>query len=90
MHSIKIFIDDAPRLTLVSASMSNNFERFVQEVERYCERTGWKESTFGQYACNNARFMQKLRDGRGVSTLTIERARQYMVDNPPPRKRKSA
>lgn len=56
----------------------------IEEAERYCAAAGIKLSSLGLYAVDNSRFFANLKAGRSCLVSTLDRVRQYMVDNPRP------
>jgi hypothetical protein len=55
-------------------------ELLVREIEDFCQTAGIAESTFGRRAINDGKFVGRLRDGKGVTTTTVERVRRYISD----------
>ena len=53
--------------------------RLVEEIEDFCQRFGIAESTFGNRAVNDGKFIGRLRNGGRVTTATIDKARAYMA-----------
>jgi hypothetical protein len=53
------------------------------DITAYCGAVGIAPTTFGQRAVGDTRFVERLREGR-ASVRQVDRARQYMADNPPP------
>lgn len=53
----------------------------LQEITDYCRKSGVAESTFGRLAVNDGKFVNRLRDGGRITTLTLERVRAYMADS---------
>lgn len=51
--------------------------------EEYISVAGIAESTFGQKAMRERRFVQQLRDGRHVRPHIRERLLNWMASNPP-------
>ena len=54
-------------------------QEIVAEIERFCRRFGIAESTFGNRAINDGKFVGRLRNGRRVTTATVEKVRAYMA-----------
>jgi hypothetical protein len=55
----------------------------LAEIDAYTKRRGIAESTFGRLAVDDGKFVGRLRTGKGVTVRILERARQYMAENPP-------
>lgn len=69
--------------------MTTESERLIRDIAKYLDRTGWKESTFGQRVNGDRGLVSRIRQGK-VMMGTLEKARTFMIDNPAPKKRKSA
>src|SRR5262249_54216821 len=50
----------------------------VKEIETFCRQAGLAETTFGRQAVNDGKLMRRLREGKGITLKTMERARSYM------------
>lgn len=55
--------------------------KLVGEIERYCSLNGIAESTFGRQVVNDGKFVGRLREGKGVTTSTVEKVRTYIANN---------
>jgi SAM-dependent methyltransferase len=53
----------------------------LQEVSDFCRRTRMAETTFGRRAVNDGKFVNRLRYGGRVTTVTVERVRAFIADN---------
>ncbi|MDE0172586.1 MAG: hypothetical protein OYH76_21795 [Defluviicoccus sp.] len=53
----------------------------VDEIESYCREAGIAESTFGRIVVNDGKFVGRLRDGKNVTTATVERVRRFLHEN---------
>ena len=53
-------------------------EALVKEIEAFCRQAGLAETTFGRQAVNDGKLMRRLREGKGITLKTMERARAYM------------
>jgi hypothetical protein len=53
----------------------------IDEIEVFCRRYGIAESTFGNRAVNDGKFVGRLRNGGRVTTNTMEKARAYMASH---------
>ena len=63
----------------------------IADIERYCRDHEIAESTFGRLAVNDGKFVGRLRAGRGVTTRTIERVRDFLENGrPAPARRNKA
>ena len=56
----------------------------VKEITDYCRRAGLAESTFGKLAVNDGKFMNRLREGGRITTVTLDRIQNFIAANPPP------
>ncbi|HEX9843745.1 MAG TPA: hypothetical protein VGC20_13385 [bacterium] len=54
-------------------------QQIITEIEAFCSRHGIAESTFGYRAANDGKFVRRLRNGRRVTTATLERVRDYIA-----------
>lgn len=59
-------------------------ETLIKEIIAYCEAKGITPGTFGSYALNDGKFFGRITDSGECLPRTMERARAYMRDNPPP------
>ena len=50
----------------------------VKEIEAFCRQVGLSETTFGLRAANDGKLMNRLREGKSVTSKTMVRARAYM------------
>ncbi len=53
-------------------------DALVKEIEAFCRQAGLAETTFGRQAVNDGKLMRRLREGKGITLKTMERARAYM------------
>lgn len=53
----------------------------VDEIESYCREAGIAESTFGRIVVNDGKFVGRLREGKNVTTATVERVRRFLDEN---------
>ncbi|HXZ68963.1 MAG TPA: hypothetical protein VEH07_10270 [Alphaproteobacteria bacterium] len=53
----------------------------VKEIEAFCRQAGLAETTFGRQAVNDGKLMRRLREGKGITLKTMERARAYMQNH---------
>lgn len=52
------------------------------EIVRYLERTGMKETSFGRKVVQDSRLLSDMRRGRTLRPRTVERIRQFIADHP--------
>ncbi|TAK48570.1 MAG: hypothetical protein EPO23_08085 [Xanthobacteraceae bacterium] len=57
-------------------------EPLLGEIVDYCRRTGIAESTFGRRAVNDGKLVQRLREGRRITTDTLERIHGFLTEQP--------
>ncbi|HIC82211.1 MAG TPA: hypothetical protein EYP07_14810 [Kiloniellaceae bacterium] len=63
----------------------NDFiEAFAERISAYCQVRQWSPTRFGQAAVNDGHFVRRLR-ARSLTLGTIQRAEDFMQDNPPER-----
>ncbi|OGA31597.1 MAG: hypothetical protein A3G80_10155 [Betaproteobacteria bacterium RIFCSPLOWO2_12_FULL_62_13b] len=55
----------------------------LQEITHYCRSVGLAESTFGKLAVNDGKFVNRLRDGGRITTVTLDRIKGFIACNPP-------
>ena len=53
----------------------------VDEIEAYCRDAGIAETTFGRIVVNDGKFVGRLREGKGVTTATVDRVRRFLAEN---------
>jgi len=53
-------------------------DALLREIVEYCRNAGVAESTFGRFAVNDGKFVNRLRDGGRITTATAERVRSYI------------
>ena len=70
--------------------MEKEIARFLKQADAYIAKTGIAESSFGLYAVNDGKFMMLLKSGKRCWPEKLERARKYMTENPPQKKKKVA
>lgn len=51
----------------------------LADIARYIAERGIAESTFGRLAVNDGKFVERLRQGGGVTVKTVERVRKFLV-----------
>ena len=56
-------------------------DELVDEIEAYCRDAGIAETTFGRIVVNDGKFVGRLRDGKGVTTATVDRVRRFLAEN---------
>lgn len=55
-------------------------DQLLLEVEDFLKRSGMAPGTFGTYALDDGRFVNRLRAGGDVRTQTLERVREFIRD----------
>lgn len=58
-------------------------ERLLGAIERYLRVSGMSAAKFGKDAMGDPLFVYELRAGREPRSRTIQRAAEWMRDNPP-------
>ena len=53
----------------------------IARIESFCRGAEIAESTFGRRAVNDGKFVGRLRDGKRVTTATIQRVEKFLDDN---------
>ena len=59
-------------------------ETLLREIVEYCRKAGVAESTFGRFAVNDGKFVNRLRDGGRITTATAERVRHFISNDARP------
>jgi len=54
-------------------------ESLLRDIADYCRKNGVAETTFGRLAVNDGKFVSRLRDGRRITTATLERVRAFIA-----------
>jgi hypothetical protein len=54
-------------------------QALLGDIAEYCKRNGLAESTFGRLAVNDGKFVNRLRDGGRITTMTYERVRAFIA-----------
>jgi hypothetical protein len=54
-------------------------DEVLQEISDFCRANGIAESTFGRLAVNDGKLAARLREGRSLTTSTVDRLRQFMA-----------
>lgn len=55
----------------------------IEDIEAHCTERGISETTFGNLAMKDSRFVGELRNGREMRRATITRVREYIAENTP-------
>lgn len=55
--------------------------QIIAEIETFCSTHGMAESTFGFRAANDGKFVSRLRNGRRVTTATLEKVKGYITEH---------
>jgi len=50
----------------------------LQDIQAFVRATGIAETTFGRLAANDGKLVARLRDGKGITTRTVEKIRAYL------------
>ncbi len=53
-------------------------QTLIDEIEKFCRTRTIAETTFGRMAVNDGKFVGRLRSGKGVTTRTLKRVRDFM------------
>lgn len=53
-------------------------------ISDYCSRSGMSEATFGTYAVDDARLVDRLRGGKTITLKTRRAILAYIAANPAP------
>ena len=61
--------------------MSTVQETLLEEIVAFCKASNMAATTFGREAVNDGKFVGRLRQGKRVTTATVERVRQFIADN---------
>ncbi|RPH67621.1 MAG: hypothetical protein EHM83_00995, partial [Burkholderiales bacterium] len=59
-------------------------DTLLREIVEYCRKAGVAESTFGRFAVNDGKFVNRLRDGGRITTATAERVRSFISSDARP------
>ncbi len=57
----------------------DDHQTLIDQIEQYCRAHTIAESTFGRMAVNDGKFVGRLRSGKGVTTRTLQRVREFMA-----------
>ncbi len=72
------------------ARRTGDNDALLQDIAAYCRVAGMAESTFGRRAVNDGKFVTRLRFGGRVTTVTVDRVRDFMKSPPVARGRVAA
>ena len=53
------------------------------EIDAFLRNVGMAETTFGRKAANDGKLVARLRGGKGITTNTVEKIRDFIVTNGP-------
>ena len=53
-------------------------DNLIGEIIDYCRKAGLAESTFGRIVVNDGKFVNRLRDGGRITTMTLDRVRSFL------------
>ena len=59
-------------------------DEFLHAIDDYCRRQGIAASTFGLRAVNDGKFVDRLRQGKRVTTDTLDRVRRFIESGAEP------
>jgi SAM-dependent methyltransferase len=62
-------------------------EPLLAEIADFCRRAGMAESTFGRLAVNDGKLVSRLREGKRITTDTLDRIRAVLAGGPPGERR---
>jgi predicted AAA+ superfamily ATPase len=51
------------------------------EIDSFLRKTGMAESTFGRKVANDGKLVARLRNGKGITTKTLEKIRDFIITN---------
>ena len=54
-------------------------QTLIDKIEEFCRARTIAETTFGRLAVNDGKFVGRLRAGKGVTTRTLKRVRDFMA-----------
>jgi SAM-dependent methyltransferase len=54
------------------------YEPLLAAIADYCRHAGMAESTFGRHAVNDGKLVQRLREGRRITTDTLDRIQAFL------------
>jgi len=55
----------------------------LQEIDAFLGDTGMAETTFGRQVANDGKLVTRLRGGKGITTNTVEKVRNFITANGP-------
>jgi len=50
----------------------------LREIDAFVRRAGMAPTTFGRLAANDGKLVARLRNGKGITTRTVEKVQAYM------------
>jgi hypothetical protein len=53
-------------------------QKLLQEIKTFCKERPLSHSTFGVYAVNNSRLVERLETGGSINLRQVERIRAYI------------
>src|ERR1043166_2292704 len=68
------------------------YDQLLSQISEFCRQTGMAESTFGRRAVNDGKLVARLREGKRITTDTLDRIQAFIAASmpdgaPPPRGR---
>ncbi|WP_315831381.1 hypothetical protein [Bradyrhizobium prioriisuperbiae] len=58
-------------------------DQLLAQISDYCRQAGMAESTFGRLAVNDGKLVSRLREGKRITTDTLERIRAFLGEGLP-------
>src|ERR1700749_2591254 len=58
-------------------------DQLLAQISEYCRQAGMAESTFGRRAVNDGKLVARLREGKRITTDTLDRIRVFLGDGLP-------
>jgi hypothetical protein len=59
--------------------MNPNNDELLRELDRFLERHGFSDSTFGLRATGDGHLVRRIRDGRAIRRSSIVKIRRFMA-----------
>src|SRR5882762_5956939 len=58
-------------------------DQLLGQISEFCRQAGMAESTFGRLAVNDGKLVARLREGKRITTDTLDRIRAFLGDGLP-------
>lgn len=55
-------------------------EALLREISAFCAEFDISESTFGRRVMNDGKFVERIRQGGGLTVTNLDRIRSHMAD----------